>query len=175
MTATIIRWADVTPTPWRNGGGVTRQIAAGPSGTDDFDWRVSIADVDRPGPFSAFPGVDRVITLLDGEVMVLATSAGEQRLAPLQPYAFSGEEAVDCTLPSGPTRDFNVMTRRGACSATVRVHPAGVVDLDAANRILVALESMRAGHHALDRYDTLLTETAIHADGAFLEVVLAGA
>src|SRR5665811_1616202 len=67
----IVRFADLPVIPWRNGGGVTREVVAsgasvasgGSGGSDprDFDWRISIADVSRPGPFSAFPGVDRVI------------------------------------------------------------------------------------------------------------------
>ncbi|GAB3581610.1 HutD/Ves family protein [Calidifontibacter terrae] len=167
-----IRWSDVEPTPWRNGGGVTREIAASPPDTTDFDWRVSIADVDRPGQFSEFAGIDRVITLLEGEEMVLTSPTGEKRLEPLQPYVFGGEEPIDCTLPSGPTRDFNVMTRRGRCAATVRVHPAGPVDLPAADRLLVALGSVRVGEWQLERYDSLPVEGAVTVDGPFLEVAL---
>ncbi|HEU4539125.1 MAG TPA: HutD family protein, partial [Polyangiaceae bacterium] len=55
--------------PWKNGGGTTREIAAMPpdAGTSGFAWRVSVAEIARPGPFSAFPGVDRQIVLLAGE------------------------------------------------------------------------------------------------------------
>ncbi len=38
---------------------------------DEFLWRVSIADVERDGPFSRFPGIDRTIVLLEGAGMRL--------------------------------------------------------------------------------------------------------
>lgn len=38
------------------------------AGMDSFAWRVSVATIARPGPFSAFPGVDRQIMLLEAMV-----------------------------------------------------------------------------------------------------------
>ena len=42
--------------PWKNGAGVTREVAAWPpeARLDDFGWRVSMARVERDGPFSTF-------------------------------------------------------------------------------------------------------------------------
>lgn len=51
---------------WRNGAGETREICCFPPATRDFFWRASIASIASNGEFSAFPGVDRVITLLEG-------------------------------------------------------------------------------------------------------------
>lgn len=124
MTAgRLLRAHDRPATPWRNGGGVTREIAAGPAdaGLDDFIWRVSLADVTAGGPFSAFPGVDRVITVVDGPGMEL-TIDGTPHLvdSAYEPFAFSGDAATDCRLLGGPLVDFNVMTRRAAASAEVR-------------------------------------------------------
>ena len=64
--------------PWKNGGGVTREIVCSPpgAGMEGFDWRVSIATIDKPGPFSAFAGVDRVIMLLDGTGVRLRSHDG---------------------------------------------------------------------------------------------------
>ena len=64
----LVRRADLTPRPWKNGGGVTREIAAHPpeAGLDGFDWRLSMADVASDGPFSAFPGIDRTLTVIEG-------------------------------------------------------------------------------------------------------------
>ncbi len=69
----IRRSADLQPTPWKNGGGVTRELAAFPphSNFADFIWRVSVADVHADGAFSAFPGIDRQIALLEGAGMTL--------------------------------------------------------------------------------------------------------
>jgi uncharacterized protein len=117
--------ADLSPTPWKNGGGSTREIVCRPpgAGMDAFEWRVSIATIAQSGPFSVFAGVDRVILLLDGDGVRLQSAGGiDHRLDdPLQPFAFSGDEALDCTLLGGPSEDFNVMTRRRTLRAEVRV------------------------------------------------------
>jgi environmental stress-induced protein Ves len=117
--------ADLSPTPWKNGGGSTREIVCRPrgAGMDAFDWRVSIATIAKSGPFSVFAGVDRVILLLDGDGVHLQSAGGiDHRLdKALQPFAFSGDEALDCTLLGGPSQDFNVMTRRSALRAEVTV------------------------------------------------------
>ncbi|MEY2618152.1 MAG: hypothetical protein RL522_1154 [Pseudomonadota bacterium] len=112
--------------PWKNGGGVTREIVCWPpgAGLDDFDWRVSIATIASDGPFSAFPGIDRVITLLEGGGVHMASEGGaiDHRLdTPLQPYAFPGEATVQARLLAGECEDFNVMTRRASCRADVQV------------------------------------------------------
>lgn len=58
------------------------------AGTDDFDWRISVAYVARAGPFSVFPGVDRIITLIDGPGMVLTVDGAEHRVdAPYKPFS----------------------------------------------------------------------------------------
>lgn len=129
--------ADRLPaTSWKNGGGTTREIACHPAGAgiEDFGWRVSIADIAADGPFSPFPGIDRVITLLDGPgVRLYAPDAGiDHRLdRPLAPFAFPGEAAIESTLLGGATADFNVMTRRGQWHAEVRV-PTQATELQAA-------------------------------------------
>ncbi len=117
----ILRAADRVATPWKNGGGVTREVAARPpgAGMDGFDWRVSLADVAADGPFSAFPGVDRVLTVIEGDGLVLEVEGRSTRLEPGAPFAFPGEAAVVARLTAGPIRDLNVMVRRGAWTARV--------------------------------------------------------
>lgn len=124
--ADITRFAldAIAPTPWKNGGGTTREIAAWPpgAGMDAFAWRISVADIAADGPFSAFPGIDRQIALLDGAGVRLRAVDGtfDHRLDEIGvPFAFAGETPVDATLIAGATRDFNVMTRRGRCHARV--------------------------------------------------------
>lgn len=113
-------------TPWKNGGGITREIVCQPpgAGMDAFDWRVSIAHIASDGPFSAFAGVDRVITLLEGAGVQLSSPDGQvqHRLdTPLLPFAFAGEAPVVGQLRGGDCHDFNVMTRRARCHASVTV------------------------------------------------------
>ncbi|NSX02307.1 HutD/Ves family protein [Cupriavidus gilardii] len=126
---------ELTPMPWKNGGGTTREIAAWPpaAGLDTFDWRLSIADIAADGPFSAFPGIDRQIVLLDGDGVRLRARDGsfDHRLSAVgEPFAFAGETTVDATLLGGPTRDFNVMTRRGSCHASVASTGAAIDSAD---------------------------------------------
>lgn len=118
--------AQLPATPWKNGGGVTREIACWPpgAGLGDFEARVSIASIAADGPFSAFAGVDRQILLLDGGGVQLNSPDGEveHRLdQPLAPFAFAGEAAVEARLLAGPSSDFNLMTRRGALRAELGV------------------------------------------------------
>jgi len=118
----LVRFADCTPEPWANGGGVTRVVAKGRFGGDsaDFDWRLSVADVATSGAFSKLPGVDRVIILTDGPGLLLNVDGHEHMLDPFRPLAFAGEASTECQVVE-PTRDFNVMTRRGVCAATVDI------------------------------------------------------
>jgi environmental stress-induced protein Ves len=118
--------AQLRASPWKNGGGVTREIACHPPSANmqDFDWRISIAHIGSDGDFSVFTGVDRVITLLEGGGVQLSSADGRFMHAldtPLQPFAFSGDTEVHGRLLNGDCHDFNVMTRRGVCQAAVRV------------------------------------------------------
>jgi len=114
-------------TSWKNGGGLTRTLAISPpeAAFDDFDWRISIAEVASSARFSAFPGVDRTILLLDGAGMILGCNGRVHPLTtPFTPYAFSGDDVVRYRLVNGATRDFNVMTRRGRAQADVKIWPS---------------------------------------------------
>ena len=119
---TVVRFADCEPESWANGAGVTRVIAKGwiRRSSNDFDWRLSVADVTASGSFSALPGVDRVITLADGPGLLLQVDDEEFALDPFRPLWFAGEARTQCQVVE-PTRDFNVMTRRDVCSATVDI------------------------------------------------------
>ncbi|PLQ01452.1 HutD/Ves family protein [Cupriavidus pauculus] len=126
MTVTRFALDAIAPTPWKNGGGTTREIAVWPpgAGMDTFDWRISVADIATDGPFSAFPGIDRQIVLIDGAGVHLQAhddSFCHKLVRVGEPFAFSGDTAIHAALVDGPTRDFNVMTRRGRCRAEVRL------------------------------------------------------
>lgn len=106
---------EVRVVPWKNGGGLTTEIAIGPPrlGDHDWSWRVSIADVPSTGPFSRFPGIDRSIAVIEGGGMDLRFADG--RVVPLElnrPVDFDGGVPVDGILRTDPIRDFNVMADR---------------------------------------------------------------
>jgi uncharacterized protein len=110
----IIRESECRIAPWKNGGGTTREIICVPEGVPDFDWRISIAHVNADGPFSLFPGLERHIMVLDGDLgMELIFDNGSR--AHLQrhvPFSFSGDLKTSGRLIDGPVRDFNLMVRR---------------------------------------------------------------
>jgi environmental stress-induced protein Ves len=109
--------------PWKNGGGLTSEIAVQPAGAGlaDFDWRISCAQVDRRGPFSSFEGIDRTIAILEGELSLSVAGRPEVVLTPESaPWEFPGDAAASGGPVSGRVRDLNVMTRRGRCSARVQ-------------------------------------------------------
>lgn len=116
--------ATTPSTPWKNGGGSTQELACWPPGADmnSFEWRVSLATVDRPGPFSVFPGIDRQIMLLGGDGLHLRSGEWEHALdQPWQPFAFSGDDAVDGAMLGGTSKDFNLMLRRDAWRGSLQV------------------------------------------------------
>ncbi|WP_346959412.1 HutD family protein [uncultured Arthrobacter sp.] len=119
----IIRYAELKPLPWRNGGGATRELARFPAAAagqtaaaDDgtWDWRVSIAEVARAGAFSRFAGMERVLTVVDGELLLLTVDGAEHPLVKYRPFRFTGDADAAGALPTGDIRDLNVITRAGA-------------------------------------------------------------
>ena len=86
---------------WKNGAGWTREILRMPDQTD-WNWRLSIAEIERDGPFSVFPGVDRELVLIHGNGLRLRFSDGEVR--ELQPphgrIRFAGERDVSSVQPT---------------------------------------------------------------------------
>lgn len=113
----IIRAAECRRMKWKNGGGETIEIAVSPPGAslDDFHWRISMAHVATPGPFSTFPGIDRTLAVIQGAGMELRIAGrGDVRLGPdAAPFAFPGDIPADAALTGGAIDDLNVMTRRG--------------------------------------------------------------
>ncbi|MGF6539219.1 environmental stress-induced protein Ves [Paraburkholderia youngii] len=136
-SVTLIRGAELVAAPWKNGGGVTREVAAFPSPVGgqgagaDFVWRVSVADVAQAGPFSRFDGVDRTLVLLSGAGMLLDELGDTGVMSthvlrqPLDVARFSGETRIDARLVAGATRDFNLMVRRDVAQGELDVWRVG--------------------------------------------------
>lgn len=147
--------------PWKNGGGVTREIAVYPEGasTDDFLWRISMAEVSETGPFSRFDGIDRHLTVLSGRLR-MDMPDGRHVLNAGDSTAFAGEAQVEAA-PLLPVIDLNVMTRRGQIRAEVRhigsgvILPSDVAFLLATSPMIVTANGQR---YALQPYDALKFE-----------------
>nr|WIE89878.1 HutD family protein [Mesorhizobium sp. WSM4875] len=130
----ILRAAGYRVMPWKNGGGTTTEIAVSPDGAglEDFDWRISMARVETSGPFSSFAGVDRTLSVLEGDgIMLDMASRPPARLTPASaPLPFPGDVPTRATLMGGPITDLNVMSRRGCISHTVeRLLVSGEVEI----------------------------------------------
>jgi environmental stress-induced protein Ves len=72
-----------TEMPWKNGLGVTREVARYPE-SGEYEWRISLATIRQPGPFSTFPGYLRNISVLEGGGMYLT---------------IDGQRSIDCAFP----------------------------------------------------------------------------
>lgn len=115
MTPELIRAHDCAPQPWRNGGGQTRELLTWPPAdpADPWQLRISRADIDQDGPFSAFPGVQRWFAVLEGAGVALQLGSEQRLHAGDAPLCFDGAAAPGCRLLDGPTQDLNLMARGG--------------------------------------------------------------
>jgi uncharacterized protein len=172
MESSLIRGADLIAAPWKNGGGVTREIAAYPHGAgfDTFIWRVSLADVAQAGPFSTFVGIDRTLVLLSGAGMLLDETQGRTH-ALEQPYdiaRFAGEATIEARLIDGATRDFNLMIRRGAATGDIDVWRGGESHAVAADTLLLfcAFGSVDVTLAGIDEPVALATNDTLRIDDA---------
>jgi environmental stress-induced protein Ves len=125
MTLQVIRCDQVEPQAWRNGGGHTRELLAWP-GREDWRLRISVADIDRDGPFSPYPGIDRWFAVVEGAGVRLQLPGGARSIdTDSAPLHFHGEDAPGCDLLDGPTRDLNLMVQRGQGLAAMQCAEPG--------------------------------------------------
>ncbi|NKQ57674.1 HutD family protein [Amycolatopsis sp. K13G38] len=108
--------ARVTPVPWRNGAGSTRELATTSDPRGHILWRVSLAELVHDAPFATFPGMERLFTALGR--LRLTIDGTPVELSPGEQIRFAGEAPVTVS-PARPTRALNVMTRRGSFRAQV--------------------------------------------------------
>ncbi|MBY6059027.1 HutD family protein [Leisingera daeponensis] len=116
MTITYLPAAGYETLPWKNGEGFTDEICLRPDGAsrEDFALRISSAPILESGVFSAFPGAERVITLIEGSALDLRFATHTHRLLPFRPYFFDTGLAPVGTPDGGPVRVVNVMAARAA-------------------------------------------------------------
>ena len=109
----IVSPAELRPTPWKNGGGVTHEIVRWPD-VEDYEIRISLADDRAPGPFSRFPGYRRWSFLAGPAPIVLDVGGAVHELVARGDHIeVDGDVAISCTLPAGPTRLLNFLVRDG--------------------------------------------------------------
>lgn len=182
----MVRRESLRATPWKNGGGETREIACFPpaSQLNEFEWRISTAVVAQDGEFSIFEGIDRRLHLLEGTGLTLNFGGGNpKRLKRGDHLDFRGELPVYCRLVEGPVVDFNIMVRRDRQRAHIEeLTLSGLVRLTLTGRIVALF--VRSGSlrtildHSIDTinpFDTVLFDEghagSILVDGT-AEVIL---
>jgi len=144
----ILRAAGRSAVPWKNGGGLTREVAVHPPGSDlaSFDWRVSLAEVRRGGAFSSFPGVDRHMAVLTGRLELSIAGRDVLTLSPASPpLSFPGDVPACAEPRQSLVTDLNVMTRRGRFDARLlrcSVRSAATVRLEAEATLILALAQL---------------------------------
>jgi uncharacterized protein len=119
----VLRESDYSTVPWKNGGGLTREILKVPPDAAAFDWRLSLATIATPGPFSAFDGYDRTLVLIRGTGIELDFGPhGRTTLrTPGQVASFDGGWPTGCTLIDGPSTDLNLIVARARAEARTRI------------------------------------------------------
>jgi len=163
----VVQLKDVKPSPWRNGGGETRELVAWPDATD-WLWRLSVAEVVRSGPFSRFDDVERWFAVLSGAGVCLTVSDlqapsrdSRHHLTPHSaPFCFDGAAPVDCALLDGVTQDFNLMVRRDPASAQM-VRVAGTYHHQSDAPETIAVYAIETGASVL--FDNILLEIPAHS------------
>ena len=130
--------------PWKNGLGSTTEIAIHPSDAklDDFDWRVSMAQVASDGPFSSFAAIDRTLLVLEGNGIDLSIAGqAEMRIDRETIYCFPGDQPTSARLVDGAIVDLNVMSRRGTVAHDVkRIKFAGRHDFAVSAQTIFVVE-----------------------------------
>ena len=129
QSSCVLRASGYARMRWKNGAGWTSEILkihdSEERDTNDWDWRLSIAEIETDAPFSAFPGVERELVLLSGNGLRLRFDDGETRelLPPHDKLRFAGERPAFGELIDGPTRDFNLMWKRDTVDAQLWHRP----------------------------------------------------
>ena len=139
--ARLRRYKTYRAMPWRNGRGVTLEIAREPATGAEFTWRLSLANIDEDGDFSAYPGYSRALALVAGESLRLRFRGhGHSRLSPTRRGTrFEGEWQTHCAIPKGRCTDLSLIVRKGSAVRPLSVvRQPRVLRLESTRQVVVA-------------------------------------
>lgn len=159
-------------TPWKNGGGITRPVASWPGKGREFGWRLSLADVSEAGPFSCFPGISRLMGILEGQLRLEVRGLAAMELAPGgSAFAFPGDTPAHGTPVGGMVRDINLMFDPECFAATLDYMADGVErPASEAAHLVLALGALILNGTELKTLDAALVpaDEAVSAQGGAL-------
>lgn len=150
MRARLLKNTDYPVMPWKNGGGLTKQILIEPEGASlegGFQWRLSMAEVGSDGPSSLFPEYQRTLLLLEGNGLDLdfGPNGGKKLDKPYEAVSFAGDWQTRFHLMDGPCRDFNVISAKGVHHKVSVLHPDPRSIVSGASTILLFCVRGKAG------------------------------
>lgn len=145
-------------TPWKNGGGTTRPVASAPGQTREFGWRLSLAEVSMAGAFSRFPGISRLMGILQGQLYLEVKGLPAVTLHPEGPaFAFPGDAPARGTPLHGPVQDINLMFDPDCFIAKLDYAPEGINRAaTTAAHLILALTPLTLNGVALAELDAAL-------------------
>ena len=163
----LIKSSDYRTMPWKNGQGQTAEIEIFPANAhfaeNDFIWRLSSAPIKTSGPFSMFPGFDRILTVWKGDGLII----NGRHHGPLAPFSFSGEVPIDCAPDGDGVTDLGLIYRRDRVQASMELkmfagHPmAKKLVLAEGVHFLVCMKgSFQVGDLSLEAGDTIKIDVA---------------
>lgn len=147
----VIRVERYRAMPWRNGRGMTLEIAREPVAGETFAWRLSLADIDGDGDFSAYPGYRRAIVLARGNRLQLRFRGhGQRDLTPaMRGTRFEGDWRTTCKVPEGSCTDLSLIVRRGPGSRPPSIVRAPRMLRVTSSRQLVFSKGLYSAIHVL--------------------------
>jgi uncharacterized protein len=177
------------PVPWKNLAGEAVTLATYPAdaGIDDFDWRVSTAQIDQAVDYSLFPGVDRTQILLAGHGLRLKGRQVHDLLTVYAAVDFDGESPVRCDPIEGACRVMNIMVRRRVATAGFELlHGSGLRPLTADHHLFYVAQGqyvitsadivgeicMEAGDALLINHGNKSVQASTADDGVLIDITL---
>ncbi len=159
-------------TPWKNGGGVTTDIAddyapgVPPGSWSGMLWRFGHTQISEPAPFSDLSGFDRILTVIGGRGLWLDVEGGAALdvREPFRPVRFRGEDRIVSRLEAGPVAVLNLLADRTKYEIDVSILGRGDGRLlDATIDVVYALEDSAV---TIDASCALASDEALLIDGA---------
>jgi environmental stress-induced protein Ves len=150
-----IAFGDLNAVPWKNGGGITREIAIDPPDSSllkgDFTWRLSAAEIHKQGIFSRFDGFERQLIVWNGSGVEL----GGSRLSKMIPFRFDGATEINC-VPEEKISDLGIIFRAEQVSVGMEVISIESLELQTGTHFLFStVDGTRIDSETVDRGDTL--------------------
>ena len=153
----------IPPSSWTTSkwsGGTTSELLILPKDAsfkkENYNLRISIATIEvEESTFTALPGVNRILTILNGELELIHEGHHTTTLKQYEQDSFLGDWR---TRSIGKVRDFNVMTKN--CLAEVTVHYLSkdeAIELTANDFLFLAEGELTIEHQKMSKNYSILS------------------